>query len=87
MQPKIVEVRQNIIDSSISRDIFDCSKIIQQLVALLEYVDTLNYYDFEYISILSDKAKLILYKMFVIMQTYMEVENGELSRYIKKKID
>ena len=51
---KVVEIKEDIRDSSITRDIFDVTKISQQLSFYTEFIDDINYTDFKYIQILLD---------------------------------
>ena len=69
---RFCEVKEHIGNTNISTDIFDMNKIIQRLTLQSEFIEELNYYDSEYISILSDKAKVILYKMYSILDFYMK---------------
>ena len=69
---RICELKEHIGNTNISTDIFDMNKIIQQLTLQSEFIEELNYYDSEYISILSSKAKMMLYKMYCILEVYMQ---------------
>ena len=67
---KIVEVKEDIRDSSITRDIFDIKKISQQLSLYSEFIIDVNYTDFKYVKILLDKSKTMLCTVNYIMENY-----------------
>lgn len=79
---RIYEVKEHIEDTNISRDILDMNKIIQKLTLYSEFVEELNYYDSDYVSILSSKAKTMLYKMYCVFDSYIEemLKNGEIKK-------
>ena len=57
---KVVELKEDIRDTSIIRYIFDVTKISQQLSFYTEFITDINYTDFKYVQILLDKSKTML---------------------------
>ena len=69
---KICEIREDIRDTSVTRDIFDISKISQQLALYSEFITEINFSDYEYISILLNKSKTMLCTINFIFEHYMK---------------
>ena len=57
---KVVEVKEDIRDTSIVRDIFDIAKISQRINLYSEFIIDINYTDFQYIQVLLNKSKTML---------------------------
>ncbi len=67
---KIVEIKEDIRDSSIIRDIFDINKISQRINLYSEFITDINYTDFEYLQILLNKSKTMLSNVNFILEHY-----------------
>lgn len=67
---KIVELKEDIRDSSIIRDIFDINKISQKINLYSEFITDINYTDFEYLQILLNKSKTMLSNVNFILENY-----------------
>lgn len=76
----LLEVRQDLQDTSIKQSIFDNSKIIRQLETLVEFTEDLSCTDFEYITTLLFKSKTLLDKAYTIFKLNTE----EVLRNVKK---
>lgn len=73
---QLVEIRQNLADTSVEQNIFDNKKIIKQIVSLAEITEDLSYTDFAYISQLLTKSQTLLYRAYTILQiNHEEVES------------
>lgn len=73
----LMEVRQKLYDTEVSRDILDINKLSQRLNEFLEQTEDLSYCDFAYISALTSKAKTLLYKAYTIFNiNKKEVESN-----------
>lgn len=75
----LLEVRQTLYNTEVSRDILDINKLAQRLNEFLEQTDDLSYCDFAYISALTSKAKTLLYKAYTIFN----LDNKEGKRDVK----
>lgn len=62
----LLEIRQTLYDTEVTRDILDINKLAQRLNEFLEQTEDLSYCDFAYISALTSKAKTLLYKAYTI---------------------
>ena len=71
---KVVEIREDIRDTSIIRDIFDINKISQQLSFYTEFITDINYTDFKYVQILLDKSKTMLCTVNYLLEQYFQSE-------------
>ncbi len=71
---KVVELKEDIRDTSIIRDIFDVTKISQQLSFYTEFITDINYTDFKYVQILLDKSKTMLYTVNYLLEQYFQNE-------------
>ena len=80
---KIVEVKEDIRDSSITRDIFDIKKISQQLSLYSEFIIDVNYTDFKYVKILLDKSKTMLCNVNYLLEPYFKKEYKKAWRNLK----
>lgn len=69
---KLYEIRQNIQDTSITRDILDISRISKRLALFIEFIDNgVATYDYEYLTVTSNKVKLMLAVAEQIVQSYV----------------
>lgn len=75
----LLEVRQTLYNTEVTRDILDINKLSQRLNEFLEQTEDLSYCDFAYISALTSKAKTLLYKAYTIFK----LENKEVERSVK----
>lgn len=75
----LLEIRQTLYDTEVSRDILDINKLSQRLNEFLEQTDDLSYCDFAYISALTSKAKTLLYKAYTIFN----LNDKEVERSVK----
>lgn len=69
---RVYEVKEHIQNTNVNRDIFDMSRMLQKLTFYTEFVQELNYYDSNYISILSSKAKKLICIIYNIFDIYMK---------------
>lgn len=67
---KIVEIKEDIRDSSIVRDVFDINRISQRLSLYTEFITDVNFTDYKYTQILLDKSKTMLCTVNYIMENY-----------------
>ncbi|MCR5146703.1 MAG: hypothetical protein K6B70_05110 [Clostridia bacterium] len=74
---KVVEVKEDIRDTSIARDIFDIAKISQRINLYSEFITDINYTDFQYIQVLLNKSKTMLSNVNFILENYYNVERCE----------
>lgn len=80
---KIVEVKEDIRDTSIVRDIFDIAKISQRINLYSEFITDINYTDFQYIQVLLSKSKTMLSNVNFILENYYNMERNERNgRYL-----
>ena len=68
----LIEVRQDLQDTSVKQDIFENSKIIRQLETLAEFTTDLSCADCEYIATLLSKTKTLLEKAYTIFKLNTE---------------
>lgn len=68
----LIEVRQDLHETSVKQDIFENSKIIRQLETLAEFTTDLSCADCEYIATLLLKSKTLLEKAYTIFKLNME---------------
>ena len=64
----LLEIRQNLNDTSLEIDIYEISKIIRKLETLTEITDDLSKTDFDYILTLLSKSKTLLYRAYTIFK-------------------
>lgn len=69
---RVYEVKEHIQNTNVNRDIFDMSRMLQKLTFYTEFVQELNYYDSDYLSILSSKAKRLICIIYNIFDVYMK---------------
>lgn len=80
---KVVEVKEDIRDTSIVRDIFDINKISQRINLYSEFITDINYTDFQYIQVLLNKSKTMLSNVNFILENYYNIERNEKNgRYL-----
>ena len=65
---KIYEITESTIDSKLYIDLYDVSCIGRKIVEQTEFVLELPYADYNYLSILANKTKLMLAKITQIME-------------------
>mgnify|MGYP007122710303 FL=1 len=75
----LLEIRQTLYDTEVTRDILDINKLSQRLNEFLEQTEDLSYCDFAYISALTSKAKTLLYKAYTIFN----LNQKEVERDVK----
>ena len=75
----LLEIRQTLYDTEVTRDILDINKLAQRLNEFLEQTEDLSYCDFAYISALTSKAKTLLYKAYTIFN----LNQKEVERDVK----
>lgn len=64
----LLEIRQNLHDTSLEIDIYENSKIIRKLETLAEITEDLSKTDFDYILTLLSKSKTLLYRAYTIFK-------------------
>ena len=67
---KIVEIKEDIRDSSVVRDVLDITRISQRLSLYTEFITDVNFTDYKYTQILLDKSKTMLCTVNYIMENY-----------------
>lgn len=72
VQMKLYELKNDIRDTSITRDILDLSKICQRLALYVEFITEINHNDFDYISITTNKAKTMLCTVHYMLENYIK---------------
>jgi len=75
----LIEIRENLQDTSVKASIYDNSKILRQLETLAEFTTDLSCADCEYIATLLLKSKTLLnkaYTIFKINHEEVESKNG-----------
>ena len=77
----LLEIRQNLNDTSLEIDIYEISKIIRKLETLTEITDDLSKTDFDYISNLLFKSRTLLNKAYTIFK----INNEEVQKNGKQK--
>lgn len=68
----LIEIRQDLQDTSVKTIIYDNSKIIRQLETLAEFTTDLSCADLEYVSTLLLKSRTLLNKAYTIFKLNME---------------
>lgn len=68
----LIEIRQDLHDTSVEISIYENSKIIRQLETLVEITNDLSQADCEYIATLLFKSKTLLEKAYTIFK----INNG-----------
>lgn len=63
----IVELKENLKDTSFQEDMIDISRLSRHINSLLDIATDINYTDYEYISTLSTKTILMLDKIDYIL--------------------
>lgn len=64
----LIEIRQDLQDTSVKTSIYENSKIIRQLETLAEFTTDLSQADCEYIATLLFKSKTLLEKAYTIFK-------------------
>lgn len=77
----LVEIRQDLQDTSVKPVIYDNSKILRQLETLAEFTTDLSQADCEYIVTLLFKSKTLLEKAYTIFK----LNNEEVQKNGKQK--
>lgn len=72
----LIEIRQDLHDTSVEISIYENSKIIRQLETLVEITDDLSQADCEYIATLLLKSKTLLEKAYTIFK----INNEEVQK-------
>lgn len=68
----LIEIRQDLHDTSVEISIYENSKIIRQLETLVEITNDLSQADYEYIATLLLKSKTLLEKAYTIFKLNTE---------------
>ena len=69
---KLYEIRQDLHDTAITRDILDISRIAQRLALFVEFLGNgVATYDYEYLTATAHKAKTMLAVADQILQGYV----------------
>lgn len=68
----LVEIRQDLQDTSVKTSIYENSKIIRQLETLAEFTNDLSCADLEYIATLLYKSHTLLNKAYTIFKINSE---------------
>lgn len=63
----IVELKENVKDTSFEKDMIDISRLSRHINSLLDMATDINYTDYSYISTLSTKTILMLDKIDYIL--------------------
>ena len=87
---KLYELRQNIQDTSITRDILDISRISQRLALFVEFVDNgIATFDYEYLTATAHKVKTMLAVANQILEPYVAetTRNNKTNHDIEFVID
>ena len=79
----LVEIRQDLQDTSIKTSIYENSKIIRQLETSAEFTTDLSCADLDYITTLLSKSKTLLEKAYTIFK----LNNEEVQKNDKQKAD
>lgn len=79
----LVEIRQDLQDTSVKTSIYENSKIIRQLETLAEFTTDLSQADCEYIATLLLKSNTLLEKAYTIFK----LNNEEVQKNGKQKTD
>lgn len=77
----LIEIRQDLQDTSVKTSIYENSKIIRQLETLVEITNDLSQADCEYIATLLFKSKTLLNKAYTIFK----INNEEVQKNGKQK--
>lgn len=72
----LIEIRQDLHDTSVEISIYENSKIIRQLETLVEITNDLSQADCEYIATLLFKSKTLLEKAYTIFK----INNEEVQK-------
>ncbi len=75
----LVEIRQDLHDTSVKTIIYDNSRILRQLETLAEFTTDLSYADCEYVTTLLSKTRTLLnkaYTIFKLNNEEVESKNG-----------
>ena len=64
----LIEIRENLQDTSVKASIYDNSKILRQLETLAEFTTDLSCADLEYVTTLLSKTKTLLNKAYTIFR-------------------
>lgn len=67
---KIVEIKEDIRDSSITEDINKINEIGQQLAIYTKFITDINLTDYEYVKILLNKTTTMLSTVNYILENY-----------------
>ena len=67
---KIVEIKEDIRDSSITEDINKINEIGQQLAIYTKFIADINITDYEYVKILLNKSTTMLSTVNYILENY-----------------
>ncbi len=57
---KVVEIKQELNDTSFEQEIFDISKLSRHIISMLDIAEEINYNDYKYISSLTPKILKML---------------------------
>ena len=57
---KVVEIKQELNDTSVERNMFDINRLSRHIISVVEIARETNYTDYQYISILTSKVLDIL---------------------------
>lgn len=71
----IIEKLKDIRDTSIQRNAFEIQKVADNINVLLQNMNELNHYDYDYISILLEKSKTMLCVTDYILENYFRNRN------------
>lgn len=85
---KLYEIRQDIYETSITRDITDISRVAQKLALFVKFIDNgIATYDYEYLTATAHKAKTILAVAEQILQDYVTESTRNENKSRKNDIE
>lgn len=65
---RIVELKENIVKSDLLQNLYDISKIVNDITISAELMKSINKDDFNYLEIVIEKIKVNLQKVYVLMK-------------------
>lgn len=71
----IVEKVKDIRNTDIKRNAFEIQKVVDSINLLLQHLDEINNYDYEYISYMLEKSKTMLCVTDYILENYFRNKN------------
>lgn len=84
MRNEVVEIMNDIRDTSVQRDALNLQNVVDDIKFMVDKLEEINHMDYDYISAVMGKALTLLCNVDYILESYMKKPENLFFRYVKK---